>query len=141
MSIGNRIKELRKSEGISQAKLAESLGVSPGNVGEWELGRSKPGADALISLSKHFNVSTDYLLYSSTSNALLLERSSSGMELTSEEMELIAKFRQLSERQKGKIEGHIDAFLGDMPATNINTKSSYSKSGDESEEAATREGA
>jgi len=141
LSIGIRIKELRKAEGISQAKLAESIGVSPGNVGEWELGRSKPGADALISLSKYFNVSTDYLLCGATADTLILERTSEGMELTSEEMDLIAKFRQLSERQKGKIEGHIDALLGDTSAVSQNKTSSYSKNGNGREEAASREGA
>ncbi|MDU5945966.1 MAG: helix-turn-helix domain-containing protein [Paenibacillus macerans] len=140
MSIGLRIKELRKAEGISQARLAESIGVSPGNVGEWELGRSKPGADALVSLSKHFNVSTDWLLSGKTASTQILEQSSEGLEFSPEEMELIVKFRQLNERQKGKIEGHIEALLGDT-SENRNKMSSYSKNGGAGEEAATREGA
>ncbi len=138
MSIGLRIKELRKAEGISQAKLAEFIGVSAGNVGEWELGRSKPGADALVSLSKYFNVSTDWLLSGEAANTLILERTSGGMELSSEEMELITKFRKLNERQKGKIEGHIEALLGDTSAVNRNKTSSYSKNGN-GEEAAAKE--
>lgn len=56
------LKNLRSKRNISQAKLAEEIGVSPGNVGNWESGLSKPGYDALIKLSKYFNVSADFLL-------------------------------------------------------------------------------
>ena len=137
MSIGSRIKELRKAEGISQAKLAESIGVSAGNVGEWELGRSKPGADALVSLSRYFNVSTDWLLTGKAANTQKLEQISGGIDLSPEEIELIAKYRLLSDRHKGRIEGHIDALLGDTSAANRNITSSYLKNGN-GEEAATR---
>lgn len=62
MGIGTRIKELRKKAKISQPELAKSIGVSSGNVGDWERGRVKPGADALISLIKFFGVSSDWIL-------------------------------------------------------------------------------
>lgn len=140
MSIGLRIKDLRKGHGISQKKLAESIGVSAGNVGEWELGRSKPGADALISLSRYFNVSTDWLLTGMAADTQKLEQTSVGIDLSPDEIELIAKYRLLSDRHKGRIEGHIDALLGDTSAANQNTTSSYSKNGS-GEEAAAKEGA
>ena len=36
MNIGNKIKELRKQRGITQEKLAESIGVSFQAVSKWE---------------------------------------------------------------------------------------------------------
>lgn len=62
MGISSRIKYLRESKDISQAKLAKEIGVSAGNVGDWEREKAKPGADAIIAIANFFNVSTDWLL-------------------------------------------------------------------------------
>lgn len=56
------LKELRVEKRLSQAQLAQSIGVSPGNVGDWEGGKSKPGYAALSALARFFEVSADYLL-------------------------------------------------------------------------------
>ena len=57
-----RLKELRKEQGISQPKLAEILGVSNGMISFWENGINEPTIGYVIKLSKIFEVSTDYLL-------------------------------------------------------------------------------
>ena len=56
------LKELRAQKGLTQGQLAKAAGVSPGNVGDWESGKSKPGYNALASLTRIFDVSADYLL-------------------------------------------------------------------------------
>lgn len=56
------LKDLRAKNGYTQGQLAKMLGVSPGNVGDWETGKSKPGYSALASLARIFEVSADYLL-------------------------------------------------------------------------------
>lgn len=56
------LKELRAQKGLTQGQLAKAAGVSPGNVGDWESGKSKPGYNALASLARIFDVSADYLL-------------------------------------------------------------------------------
>lgn len=56
------LKELRAQKGMTQGQLAKAAGVSPGNVGDWESGKSKPGYNALASLARIFDVSADYLL-------------------------------------------------------------------------------
>ncbi len=56
------LKELRAKSGLSQGQLAKSVGVSPGNVSDWESGKTKPGYVALSSLARFFEVSADYLL-------------------------------------------------------------------------------
>ena len=38
-NMGNRLKELRESRGLSQSQLAERTGISPDNIKSWELGR------------------------------------------------------------------------------------------------------
>lgn len=58
----NRIKELRKIHKVSQKQLAEYLGTSRSTVSMWEIDASQPDNDMLVSISKFFNVSVDYLL-------------------------------------------------------------------------------
>lgn len=56
------IKDLRESQELSQYELAKALQVSQSTIAKWELGKTEPTASALISISKFFKVSTDYLL-------------------------------------------------------------------------------
>lgn len=56
------IKDLRESQELSQYELAKALQVSQSAIAKWELGKTEPTASALISISKFFKVSTDYLL-------------------------------------------------------------------------------
>jgi len=110
--ISERIKALRKNKGISQAELAKQIGVSAGNVGDWERERAKPGADALISLMNFFEVSADYLLTGEKPIAkeVVNEYTSSNsvLSLSDIEVEMILKFRQLDLRDQEDAKDNID---------------------------------
>lgn len=57
----NRIKELRKSLGLTQQEFADRLNIKRGAIANYEIGRNIP-IDAVISLiSKEFNVSENWL--------------------------------------------------------------------------------
>ncbi len=58
----NKIKELREKAKLTQAELADSLGVKRVTVAQWERGENKPRIDTLIKMSKLFQVTTDDLL-------------------------------------------------------------------------------
>ncbi len=58
----NLLKELRKSKEISQNELSIILDISQSAIAKWELGKAEPTANALIKLSKYYEVTTDYLL-------------------------------------------------------------------------------
>ena len=58
----DRLLELRREKGISQAKLAKELGVSFAVVCYWETDRSEPTAPNIVKIAEFFNVSVDYLL-------------------------------------------------------------------------------
>ena len=62
MALSEKLYELRKKGGLSQEQLAEQLGVSRQAVSKWESGKAVPESDTLISISKYFNVSLDYLM-------------------------------------------------------------------------------
>jgi len=57
-----RLLELRKSRGLSQATVAKDLNVSLGIVCYWELNKSDPTATNVAKVARYFNVSADYLL-------------------------------------------------------------------------------
>ena len=62
MTTGEKIKEARKSAGLSQEKLSEKLGVSRSAVAKWEADNGIPDAGNLKTLSELLSVSIDYLL-------------------------------------------------------------------------------
>ncbi|MFD0715221.1 helix-turn-helix domain-containing protein [Paenibacillus sp. GCM10027626] len=66
MTLGEKIKQLRKQKGMSQEQLAAHMTVSRQAVSKWELGESMPDTDNIVQLSKLFEVSTDYLLKENT---------------------------------------------------------------------------
>lgn len=59
---GQKIKELREKEFLTQVKFAKIIGVSQPTVAAWELETREPNIDALIKIAKHFNISVDYLV-------------------------------------------------------------------------------
>jgi transcriptional regulator with XRE-family HTH domain len=59
---GERLKRLREARKITQEELGADIGYSNKQISRWEAGASDISTDALVKLSKHFNVTTDYLL-------------------------------------------------------------------------------
>ena len=57
-----RLKEIRKSKGISQLKMAMDLNMSQNTISRYETGEREPGISELIKIADYFNVSVDYLL-------------------------------------------------------------------------------
>ena len=62
MTIGERIKMLRKQNNMTQERLAEHLCVSYQAVSKWECGLSSPDLSLIPPLTKLFNISADELL-------------------------------------------------------------------------------
>lgn len=61
MSVGSRIKELRKSQNLTQQAFADRLGIQRGAIANYELGRNVP-IDAVISLiCREFHVREAWL--------------------------------------------------------------------------------
>lgn len=57
----NRIKELRKEANLTQAKLAEEIGVSDASINKYEKEIMAPKIDKLEKMAEVFKVSVDYL--------------------------------------------------------------------------------
>ena len=61
LSIGNKIKTLRKQRGITQEQLAESIGISFQAISKWENGIALPDITLAPALANYFGVSMDEL--------------------------------------------------------------------------------
>ena len=61
-AVGARIKARRKQMGLTQAEVAQKLGIASQSVTNYESGKTDPSIRNLISLAAVLGVSTDYLL-------------------------------------------------------------------------------
>lgn len=65
--IGKRLRALRESIGVSQAKMAEMIGAQQSSVARYETDQTEPSAEILLKYADYFEVSMDYI-YARTDN-------------------------------------------------------------------------
>ena len=73
MNIGNKIKELRVKNKVTQEELAKVLQVSTQAVSKWENGGS-PDLELVPSIATYFNVTTDYLFDMKNSDIVNIDK-------------------------------------------------------------------
>lgn len=62
MFSGQRLKEIREAQGMSQASVAKHLGISRSSYFNWENGKTKPNQKNLSVLAELFGVAETYFL-------------------------------------------------------------------------------
>ncbi len=62
VDFGNRLKTLRLKNNMTQAQLAQKLGLTKSVISAYETGLRLPSYDILIHMARIYKVSTDYLL-------------------------------------------------------------------------------
>ncbi|MBE7082421.1 MAG: helix-turn-helix transcriptional regulator [Clostridiales bacterium] len=60
--LGQRLKELRQEQGLTQKELADLLGINSVTYLHYEKEQRQPPLELLVDLAKFFNVTVDYLL-------------------------------------------------------------------------------
>ena len=73
MNIGNKIKDLRVKNKVTQEELAKALHVSTQAVSKWENGGS-PDLELVPSIATYFNVTTDYLFDMKNSDIVEIDK-------------------------------------------------------------------
>ena len=66
MTLGEKLRNARKQEGLSQEQLSEKLGISRSAVAKWETDNGIPDISNLIALSDEFGLSLDELIKENT---------------------------------------------------------------------------
>lgn len=97
-SLGNRIKEARKSAGLKQSDIAKLLKIKNTTVSNWEKDISKPDIDTIEFLCGLFNVSANYFISDMASKEVL----------SFSEKEHMKKYRDLDEHGKDIINTILD---------------------------------
>lgn len=100
MTFAKRLKQLRATKNISQAALADILGVTQQAVGKWECDKATPDYTILINIAKYFNVSIDYMLKTSSLSEVTGKNTALSDAITPEELQLIKNYRKLDKRGK-----------------------------------------
>jgi transcriptional regulator with XRE-family HTH domain len=101
MTVGERIKELRKGLDLTQQQLADKVGITYIQIGRYETGKSNASADVLQKVAEALGTTTDFLM--SGGNAQQLS-----------DKELLQQFKEvelLPNEDKYLIKTFIDAFL------------------------------
>ena len=98
------LKQLRKSEKLTQEQLAKILNVAKTTYCGYELGTSEPTIETLIKLADFYNVSLDYLVDRKfTNDVAYLTQSQKNL------IKIISKFDDLScLKAEAYLEGMLD---------------------------------
>lgn len=98
ISLGQRIKQLRKSKDWSQEQLGEKINIHIQTIARYEKGVMIPTATVLKKLAEVFAVSIDYLVFGDTDSA--------GIRVQNKD--LFKRFQQLDQMNPNEIKSLID---------------------------------
>lgn len=103
--IYQRIRDLREDSDLTQEKIAKDLQMHKSQYQRYENANDNSFFEAMIKIANYHNVSLDYIA-GRTNDKKGFNKS----DLPDTEVDLLKKFRSLSEKQKGIILGRIEAM-------------------------------
>ena len=106
MSLGTRIKLLRKEINLSQDNFAKKIGVHGRQLSRYEVGSSKPSLDILIKIARFCEVSIDYLVFGQDKEVAKRARINDD-----ELLDLLRQTDKLKKAERDKIKWIIKAAL------------------------------
>ena len=105
MTIGDRIKALRKQQKLTQTALANKVDLSYIQIGRYEQQKSKPSADVMRRLADALNTTTDFLMNGDSQTV-------AATKVTDRELlNLFAAVEQLDSSDQMMIKTFIDALV------------------------------
>ena len=104
-TFATRLKTLRKKRGLSQAQVAEMMGVHFAQVSRYERGETKPNSEAMTKLAQALDTTVDFLVSGASDDFI----QNAGLD-----KEIISRFKQiqnLSQENKKTVLSFLDAFI------------------------------
>lgn len=92
VSLGDKLKMLRKKNNLTQQQVTERLNVSKAVVSSYELSNRSPSFQTLVKIANIYNVTTDFLLGINKRKMIDITN------LTSEQADIIEKLVQEFEK-------------------------------------------
>ena len=112
------LRNLRQDKNLTQLQLAQLLQYTQSNISEWEKGTVEPKASALKKIAEYFEVTIDYLLGIEDDFGVKTV-TPTGDTYSSEEYEIIKKYRELNEPGKKLVKTVIDTQLETMTGNKL----------------------
>lgn len=106
MQLGQKIVRLRKQKKLSQAEVAQAVGVSRDAISKYERGDIVPSVENAKKIAEVLDVSLDYLV-SNEEKQMAIDN---GM------LQRIMEIQKLSDPERNVIVSVIDAFIRDTKA-------------------------
>lgn len=99
--MNERIKQLRKTLGLTQQKFAERIGVKRNTVAQYEIGRNEPIDSVVNLICKEYNVNPDWLRTGTGEMfidpaAFSLDEYAAANSLTNRELSIVRGFMELA---------------------------------------------
>lgn len=119
------LRQVRKTNEMTQAQVAELVGVERSTYTSWESGRSLPKPAQFIMLSKIFDVSFEFLTSPAMSKPLKVNSKADDphrvygdsyiSELNDHERTVILKMRMLNSKDRKAVTDFIDKLSSNIP--------------------------
>jgi transcriptional regulator with XRE-family HTH domain len=105
MTIGDRIRALRKEQKLTQANLAEKVNLTYIQIGRYEQQKSKPSGDVVRRLADALGTTADFLMNGDSQTV-------AATKVTDRELlDLFAAVEQLDDQDQTMIKTMIDALV------------------------------
>lgn len=104
MTLGQRLKYLRKKERISQREFAEHAGISQGNLSDMENDKYLPSITTVISIIEYYGFAADWILFGIGPMKAIdysnISDNSSSVPIAADEEELLSVYNDLDSEGK-----------------------------------------
>lgn len=108
-TFAKRLKQLIKENNETTYSIAEITDLTPATISRYANGIHSPKKTTIRILAQYFNVNPGWLMGYDVEREL----ENINVQLTQEKINLIKKYKQLSEKQKAKLEGMIEGMLSE----------------------------
>ncbi len=112
MNIGDRIKQKRNEKSLTLSDLSEMTKINAGTLTKYEKNINKPSVENLIAISQNLEISLNWLIIGKEELS----------DLSREELNILKKYKLLTEKNKGKVETYIDERIAEQESDNTKDK-------------------
>ena len=116
--VGERIAALRRKENMTQADLADKLGISYQAVSSWERGATMPDIGKLVELARTLHTTVDALLSGEMPEAAAAETQEKSEKKATEDS-FSGSLRDMMTRMKGELNDHMKAVRDSLQQMQI----------------------
>lgn len=110
MDFAKKLKEIRTEKGYTQRYISEIVNKTITAVCDWERGRTQPSIEDLITISKVFDCSVDYLLGIEDENGLIVQTTTNA--LSTDEERILQNYRKIQQPHiKQMVESYIENVI------------------------------